>query len=100
MTLTLELTPEQEQQIEAEARRRNMDAASYAKALLFEEKAAEAGEEQMLPPAGPLPPANGTGADLVAYWEREGLIGSRPDITDSLEHARAIRRKVGRRTRE
>ncbi len=99
MTLTLELTPEQEQHIEAEARRRNMDAASYAKSLLFEEDIAE-GEEQTLPPAGPLPPTNGTGADLVAYWEREGLIGTRPDIKDSLEHARAIRRKAERRIRE
>lgn len=92
MTLTLELTPEQEQRIEAEARRRNLDAASYAKALLFEEEAPEqksqAAEEQW------------SGADLVAYWEREGVIGSRPDITDSLEHARAIRRKAERRIRE
>ena len=96
MTLTLELTPEQEQRIEAEAGRRNMDAASYAKALLFEEEdskhrsqvAAQAAEEQW------------SGADLVAYWEREGVIGSRPDITDSLEHARAIRRKAERRSRE
>jgi len=96
MTLTLELTPEQGQQIEAEAQRRNMDAASYAKTLLFEEEAAnhmgqdavQAAEEQW------------SGADLVAYWEREGVIGSRPDITDSLEHARAIRRKAERRTRE
>lgn len=95
MTLTLELTSEQVQQIETEAKRRNMDAASYAKALLFEETVAEDSE---LPPSGPLPPANGTGADLVAYWEREGLIGTRPDITDSLEHARAIRRKAERRS--
>jgi hypothetical protein len=100
MTLTLELTPEQEQTLETEARRRNMDAASYAKALLFEKDAAEDSEEQTLPPAGPLPPANGTGADLVAYWEREGLIGTRPDIEDSLEHARAIRRRAERRIRE
>lgn len=98
MTLTLELTAEQEQRIEAEARRRNMDAASYAKTLLFEEDTAEASEEEMLPPVGPLPPTNGTGADVVAYWERESVIGSRPDITDSLEHARAIRRKAERRT--
>ncbi len=90
MTLTLELTPEQEQRIEAEARRRNMDAASYAKTLLFEAdpSAGQAAEEQW------------SGADLVAYWEREGVIGSRPDITDSLEHARAIRRKAERRIRE
>lgn len=74
-----------------------MDAASYAKALLFSEERAE---EQALPPAGPLPPANGTGADLVAYWEREGLIGTRSDIKDSLEHARAVRRRAEKRTRE
>ena len=100
MTLTLELTPEQEQRIEAEARRLNLDTASYAKALLFEDETAEGDEEHALPPAGPLPPANGTGADLVAYWEREGLIGTRPDIKDSLEHARAIRRKAERRSPE
>lgn len=100
MTLTLELTPEQEQRIAAEALHRNMDAASYAKALFFEKETAEESEEETLPPVGPLPPANGTGADLVAYWEREGLIGTRSDITDRLEHARAIRRKAERRTRE
>ena len=90
MTLTLELTPEQEQQIETEAQRRNMDAASYAKALLFEtgQTLSQEQEEQW------------SGADLVAYWEREGVIGSRPDIVDSLEHARAIRRKAERRIRE
>jgi hypothetical protein len=36
-------------------------------------------------------------AELVAYWQRPGLIGTRPDITDSLEHARTIRRKAERR---
>ncbi len=41
MTLTLELTPEQEQQLEAEARRRNMDAAGYARARLFDEATQE-----------------------------------------------------------
>ena len=96
MTLILELTPEQEQQIEAEARRRNMDAASYAKALLFEEEAAE----QLGPAAAQAAEEPWSGADLVAYWEQEGVIGSRPDITDSLEHARAIRRKAERRIRE
>lgn len=70
-----------------------MDTASYAKTLLFEEEhqkrleqIAEQAEEEKW---------NGT--DLVAYWEREGVIGSRPDITDSLEYARALRRKAERR---
>lgn len=35
MTLILDLTPEQEQQIEAEAEARNMDTRTYALARLF-----------------------------------------------------------------
>jgi predicted DNA-binding antitoxin AbrB/MazE fold protein len=34
------------------------------------------------------------GADLVAYWKKKGLIGTRPDITDSVAHARALRRQA------
>lgn len=64
MTLTLELTPEQEQRIEEEARRRNMDAASYAKTLLFEEEFAKDGEEQI---GAQAKEDNWSGADLVAY---------------------------------
>ena len=40
-----------------------------------------------------------TPAEIVAYWERYGLIGTRPDITDSLEDARQLRRKAERRDR-
>lgn len=86
MTLILDLTPEQEQQIAEEAQARNMDARTYALARLFEGQPAEQSEEEQW-----------SGADLVAYWEREGVIGSRPDITDSQEHARAIRHKAERR---
>ena len=38
------------------------------------------------------------GAELVEYWQREGLIGSRPDITDSQEYARQLRDQAERRT--
>lgn len=38
-----------------------------------------------------------TGADLVRYWEDEGLLGNRPDITDSSEHARRIREQAQKR---
>jgi hypothetical protein len=38
-----------------------------------------------------------TGAELVDYWESEGLIGTRADITDSQEHARQIRNEAERR---
>ena len=46
---------------------------------------------------GPLPT---TGAELVAYWQREGVIGTRPEITDSQAHARQIRHQAERRLRE
>lgn len=39
-----------------------------------------------------------SGAELVAYWRREGVIGSRPDIADSQAHARAARARAERRT--
>ena len=41
--------------------------------------------------AMPLP---GNGAELVVYWEKKGLMGTRPDITDSTAHARALRRQA------
>ncbi len=101
MTLTLELTPEQERQLEEEARQQNLDTISYAKARLFEKDMKDDQEwEQSLPVTGPLPPPNGTGADLVAYWEREGLVGTRTDIKDSAKEARAIRQTAERRVRE
>jgi hypothetical protein len=40
-----------------------------------------------------------TGADLVAYWQSEGLIGFRADITDSQQHARALRAQAEQRAR-
>jgi hypothetical protein len=39
-----------------------------------------------------------TGADLVEYWQKEGLIGTRPDIGDSEAHARRIREQAEQRT--
>jgi hypothetical protein len=47
--------------------------------------------------AGPLPT---TGAELFAYWQREGVIGTRPEITDSQAHVRQIRHQAERRLRE
>ena len=32
-----------------------------------------------------------TGAELVEYWQNEGVIGTRPDIVDSQAHARHLR---------
>ena len=38
-----------------------------------------------------------TGADLVAFWRTEGLVGSRPDVADSQAEARRLREQAQRR---
>lgn len=40
-----------------------------------------------------------TGVELVAYWESVGVVGSRSDITDSVEHARESRNQAENRER-
>jgi hypothetical protein len=37
------------------------------------------------------------GADLVAFWRSEGLVGSRPDLGDSPTEARRVRDQAQRR---
>ncbi len=86
MTLTLELPRELEQQLSAEARRLGLPLEQVALRRLHK-----------TPAATEASPRNG--ADLVAYWRQEGVIGSRPEIKDSQAHAREIRRQAERRTR-
>ncbi len=45
--------------------------------------------------ATPALPRNG--AELVAYWRKEGVVGSRSDIADSVAHAQALRRSAQKR---
>jgi hypothetical protein len=40
-----------------------------------------------------------SGRELIAYWQSHGLIGSRPEITDSQVHARQLRERAEHRTR-
>ena len=40
-----------------------------------------------------------TGSELVAYWESIGVIGSRPEITDSQGYAERLRRDAETRER-
>jgi hypothetical protein len=42
-------------------------------------------------------PAPRTGAELVAYWQAAGLVGTRSDLADSPTHARALREQAHRR---
>lgn len=54
---------------------------------------------QLLAMRGPQQSNGQTGADLVAYWQKETLIGTRPDIADSTSHARTLRQKAETRDR-
>lgn len=83
MTLTLELPRDLEHRLTTEASRLGLPLEKYALRLLG-----------VAPQAETHPT---TGAELVAYWRREGVIGSRPDIEDSQAHARALRHRAERR---
>jgi hypothetical protein len=79
MTLTIELTPEQENRLQAAAERRGLEPAEYAQRLLAEN----------------LPELPATGAQLLAYWDEEGCLGvfsDRPE--DSPELARQLRQNA------
>jgi hypothetical protein len=86
MGITLELPEDLASELAAEAARMGLPLAEYAVRVLATRQAVN--------------PAIKTGADLVAYWQREGLVGRRPDITDSQQYAREIRAKAERRTHD
>ncbi len=69
MTLVLDLPGDLEAALAAEAAHLSMPLEEYALCILA---------------VGRLPdPRPRTGAELVAYWQREGLIGSRPNIMET-----------------
>ena len=51
----------------------------------------------LLSTARPAAAAVANGADLVAYWRAEGLVGGRPEIADSRAEARRLREQAERR---
>lgn len=78
ISLVLDLPPELESELSAEAAYLGLPLSEYALRLL-------AG-------GGSPRPALRNGAELLAYWEGAGLVGTRPEITDAPEHARNLRR--------
>jgi len=52
---------------------------------------------RLLTAAHPDVAAMHSGADLVAFWRVEGLVGSRADIADSQADARRLREQAQRR---
>lgn len=77
MTITLSLPPELEHALSSEASRLNLPLSEYILRILSTRQILENAPK--------------TGAELVAYWQSEGVIGSRPDITDSQAYARKLR---------
>jgi hypothetical protein len=86
MSLTLTLSPQIEKELNEEAAQLGLTLEEYA--------------IQLLTKRGSFSGTPRTGAELVAYWQREGVIGSRSDIENSLSHARNLRSRSERRHRE
>ena len=83
MSLTLELPEDLESALTTEAAHLGLSLSEYTLRLL---------STRVLPTSMPT-----TGAELVAYWQREGVIGTRPDVLDSQAHARQLRHSAERR---
>ena len=85
MSVTLDLPEELESVLSAEADRLNLSLSAYILRLLTAARSVD----NML----------ATGAELVTYWQNEGVIGTRADIADSPEYARQLRRTQWGRNR-
>lgn len=83
MSLPLELPDDLAAALETEAARLGLSLPDYAVRLLASAS------------LRPLQVHNG--ADLVAYWRAEGVIGSRSGPEESPDHARSLRRRAERR---
>ncbi len=84
MSISLDLPPALENELSTEASRLNLPISEY---IL-----------QVLSVRAVLSNPPKTGAELVAYWQAEGVVNSRPDIVDSQAHARHLRHKAETRS--
>ncbi len=87
MTLILDLPRELEVELVSEAKTQGLSPTEYVLFLLDQ----RVQRKQLMP-------ANG--AELVAYWEREGVIGMRSDIADSQAYARELRTNAEHRHKD
>ncbi len=83
MSVTLELPEALVDEISEGAARRGLTVAEYVQRMIVVGRVGDKMPQ--------------TGAELVAYWQREGVIGGRTDITDSPRHARALRAEAEQR---
>jgi hypothetical protein len=84
MSISLELPPELESELSTEASRLNLPVSEYILQVLA------------VRPLLSNPP--NTGAELVAYWQAEGVVNSRSDIDDSQVYARHLRHEAETRS--
>jgi hypothetical protein len=80
MTITLDLPEDLQKELSAAARKLDLSLADYILRLLTTVQ--------------PLQSMPTSGAELISYWQNEGLIGTRLDSVDSAEYARKIRRRA------
>ncbi len=86
MSITLDLPEGLVGELTEEARRQGLPLGEYVARLLATGRA-----------SGPLPT---TGAELVAYWKEHGVVGSRPEISDSVGHACTVCSQATQRFRD
>lgn len=86
MSIRLDLPKELERELTTEATQMGVSLAEYVLRLLSTRSSVEA--------------APATGADLITYWQSEGLLGTRSHTTDSQALARQLRHKAEKRIRE
>lgn len=85
MTLILELPKDLEVTLSYEAAQLGLPLPEYALRLLYWRQTAEKRLQ--------------SGADLIAYWQKVEVIGTRPDIEDSQAYARQLRSQAETRER-
>lgn len=85
MKISLELPSDLENELSTEASRLKLSLTEYVLRLL-----------SLRPDLQNQPK---TGAELITYWEKAGVINSRPDIPNSQEHARQLRHQAETRER-
>lgn len=80
MRITLDLPSDLEDTLSSEAIQLNLPLPEYILQLLVSRSS-----QKNLPQ---------TGADLIKFWESNGVIKSRPDIPNSQDHARKLRHEA------
>lgn len=86
MTLVIDTPKDLEQELSNEAAQLGLPLSEYVLRLLVSRQMVD---KPLL-----------TGADLVAYWQKAGLIGSRKEIEDSQSFVRKLRKHAETRKSE